>query len=61
MKIRTVFQPDDVKDVDEAEAAQLRGAGLLLDDGPQPQTTTKGGATVTAATPAKEAGTDGGK
>ncbi len=66
--VRTVFQPDTPREVDEHEAALLEREGHLLPLEPEDQAAApKPGATVTAAasstttTPAKEASTDGSK
>ena len=62
--VRTVFQPDVPREVDEHEAAQLEREGLLLplEQTPSAPAAPKPGATVTAApTTVKEAAPDGGK
>lgn len=66
-KIRTVFHPDTVHEVDEHEAAQLGREGLLLPlDEPQPEPAAEPAAktpvpaTAVPAAP-KETGPDGGK
>jgi len=61
--IRTIFQPDQTREVHDDEAEQLRAAGFLLPP-EEPAAAPKPGATVTAAaptTPAKEVSPDGGK
>lgn len=67
--IRTVFQPDATREVEDAEAAQLEREGLLLPlDEPAPETpaavapapkTAVETAPKPTPTPAKEAATDG--
>lgn len=59
--IRTIFQPDVTREVDDQEAAQLGREGLLLPLDDAPAQTPKPGATVTAAPTGKEANPDGGK
>lgn len=69
--IRTVFQPDATRDVEDAEAAQLEREGLLLPLEPEqpaaataPEATPKPAAEAVpqpTTTPAKEASPDGGK
>jgi hypothetical protein len=61
--IRTVFQPDVPREVDDHEAKQLEREGLLLPlEPPGLQAETKAATTVAATpTPQKEAGPDGGK
>lgn len=61
--VRTVFQPDSPRQVDEHEAALLERAGHLLPLDQQDQAAApKPGATVTATTtPAKEGNADGSK
>lgn len=69
--IRTVFQPDTPRDVDEAEAAQLGREGLLLpleDEQPAPAAAAPAVPKAAApasptptTTPAKEASPDGDK
>lgn len=57
--VRTTMRPDQPIEVDDAELLDLQRQGLLVEDGPAPDTYT--GTGTPATTPKKTAGSAGSK